>query len=343
MGGKSASAPNYAPMAAASRESAKLGYRLGQEQLQFSRQQYQELSPILREIAATQQSAQEEQMRQARDYYDYMQSTYRPIEQGLAAQAQRFNEADYREQLAQQAAAETGRAFSTTQAAQQRVMAAMGVNPNSGRFASMQNQSALGLSAQRAAAMTGARQQAQQLGWARQMDVAGLGRGLSGASTAAYAGATGAGNAAGNMYMAPGNQYMAGMGQGSGLIMQGQGMNMQGLGNILSSQTSVYNTGVNAQGEMMGALLGAGGTLGAAALAPKPSDRRLKQNIVEIGVDEATGLPLYEFEYKILPMSRFRGVMADDVEKRYPDAVSVGKHGFKLVNYSMLGIEMVEV
>jgi hypothetical protein len=312
---------------------------LGREQLDFAKRQYEELSPTLKDIAATQQQAQQEQMRQAKDYYDYQTSTFRPVEQGLVKQAQEFNTDAYRNQLASQAAADAGRAFSQTQAATQRSMAAMGVNPNSGRFAGLQNQNAVALAAQQANAMTGTRRQAEQLGWARQMDAAGLGRGLAGASTAAYGGATGAGTAAGNMYMAPGNQYMQGMYQGANTTGQGLQMQNQGYANILNNQANIYNNAMNARGQMWGSIVGSAGTIGAAML----SDRRVKKNIHYVGKDEKTGLRLYEFEYKMLPGSKFVGVMADEVEKVYPEAVVENKHGIKSVNYEMLGIEMVEV
>lgn len=264
MGGKSAPAPNYQALTQASREAMQTLGGLGREQMAFARQQYAEMSPLLRGIAQSQQAAQQQQMRQAQDYYDYMQSTYRPVERNLVAQAQKFNTAEYREQLAQQAAADAGRAFAQTQAASQRAMEGMGVNPASGRFASMQNQANLGLAAQKAAAMTGTRQQAQQMGYARLMDAAGLGRGLAGASTAAYQGAVGAGNSAGNMYMAPGNQFMQGLSAGGQTMGQGYQLGMGGLGNVLNSQTGVYNNAVNAQGEMYGSIIGAAGSVGAA-------------------------------------------------------------------------------
>jgi len=340
MGGKSAPAPNYAPLLQASRDAMRTMGGLGQQQLAFAQQQYAEMAPLLKGIAQTQQAAQQQQMAQAQDYYDYMRSTYRPIEQRLVSDAAKFNTEQYREQLASQAAADAGRAFGLTQAASQRAMGAMGVNPNSGRFASMQNQANLGLAAQRAAAMTGTRQQAQQMGYARLLEAAGLGRGLSGASTAAYQGAVGAGNAAGQMYMAPGNQYMAGMGAAGQTMGQGYQLGIGGLGNVLGTQANVYNTGVNAQGEMWGALVGAGGTLGAAAIK---SDIRVKENIERVGMHFRNGLPIYEFNYKGIPNRRFRGVMAQDVEKVYPDAVIETHDGIKAVNYDMLGMEMVEV
>lgn len=336
-GGKGGSPPppDYTPLAQASKESAEIMAGLGRDQLAFAKQQYRDLSPIIRDIADQQAQAQAQQMQQAQDYYAYQTGTFRPLEQGLVRQAQQFNTEAYREQLARQAAADAARAFGTTQAASERAMASMGVNPASGRFRGIQAQSDLGLAAQRANAMTGARDRAEQLGYARQLDVAGLGRNLAGASTAAYQGAVGAGSAATGSYMAPGNQYMAGMAQGASTIGSGLNMQNQGLSNILSSQTSSYNQGLASQGEIFGALVGAG-----AAGITRYSDSRLKTDIKPVGMDLRTKLPIYEFAYKAAPTLRYRGVMAQDVEKLYPQAVVESSSGYKQVRYDMLGMSM---
>ena len=252
MGGKSVRAPDYAPLAASSREAAQIMGQLGREQLGFARAQYADLAPIVRGLADQQSQAQEEQMRQARDYYSELEQVYRPLERGLVREAQEFNTEAAREQLARQAAADASRAFGTTRAASERASASMGINPNSGRFAGMGIQTDLGLTANRAAAMTGARERAENLGYARRLDVAGLGRNLPGISTAAYGGATGAGSAAAGTYAAPGNQFMAGMRQGAGTIASGLNMRNQGYCNILNTQGSVYGQSLNAQGEVLG-------------------------------------------------------------------------------------------
>jgi len=336
MGKNSAPPPDYRPMAEASEESARLMAGLGREQLGFARQQYAEMSPLLRQIADQQSEAQKEQMQQARDYYRYQMETFRPIERGLAAEAQQFDTEAYRNQLAQQAAADAGKAFGLTQAATQRASAAMGINPNSGRFAGMQQQGQNALAAQRAAAMTGTRQQAQQMGFARKLDVTGLGRGLPGASAAAYGGATAAGGAAGASYMAPGNQFNVGFGQGAGLIGSGRNMLQSGLGNILGTQGQIYAADAS-RPDLFGTIIGAG--LGTFA----KSDIRLKDNIEKVGVDPSTGLNLYHFNYKDDPDTRWQGVMADEVEVQYPDAVTTHRNGYKMVNYGALGIRMVKV
>jgi hypothetical protein len=115
----------------------------------------------------------------------------------------------------------------------------MGVNPNSGRFAGMQTASGLALAANRAAAMTGTRQQAEQLGYARKLDAAGLGRNLAGASTAAYGGAVGAGNSAGANAQSAGQNYINNFGAGAGLIGSGLNMQINGLSSVLNAQTQM--------------------------------------------------------------------------------------------------------
>jgi hypothetical protein len=299
---------------------------LGREQLAFSRRQYAEMMPLARQVYGQQMDAQRQQMEQAQNYFDYQQQTFRPVEQGLVRDAERFNTEAYREQLAGQAAAAAGRAFGVQQGMGQRAMAARGVNPNSGAAMAMQAQGNLGLAAQRANAMTGARTQAEQLGFARRMDVTGLGRNLAGASTAAYGGATSAGTAGMNTAMAPGGQRMQGMQQAG-----------QTMGNVLSSQTSAYNAAMQNQG------LDVGGLMQGAAALYTASDRRLKTNIRLVGTDPASGFNLYEYEYTFLPGKAFRGVMADEVEMVMPEAVFTDANGFKSVNYGLIGVDMVEV
>lgn len=71
------------------------------------------------------------------------------------------------------------------------------------------------------------------------------------------------------------------------------------------------------------------------------SDRRLKENVQAVGVDQRTGLPLYAFSYRGQP-NRYIGVMADDVAQLYPEAVHEIA-GYSAVNYTLLGIELRQV
>ena len=74
--------------------------------------------------------------------------------------------------------------------------------------------------------------------------------------------------------------------------------------------------------------------------SPCPSDRRLKTDLTMIG-KTVYDLDLYKFRYR--GDSRlYTGVMAQDVMKVYPRAVSCDDAGYMLVDYGMLGIQMME-
>lgn len=345
MGKSNPPPPDYTPMAEASAEAARIMGDLGDRQLAFAREQYDRTAPIMERVANQQIAAQNEQMAQARDYYNYQQNTFRPLERSIVADARNFNTEAYRNQLANQAAADSGRAFGIANQVNARQMGAMGVNPNSGRFAGMNNASTLQQAAARANAMTGTRERAAQIGYARQLDAAGLGRGLAGASAAAYGGATGAGSAAGMSAQSAGQNFMGNMSAAANTYNSGFNTQISGLSSILNNQTNAYvNGGTDIAGSIGGIMGGVANmySSGAAAALGFPSDRRLKENVERVGVDERTQLPLYEFSY-INDDRRFVGVMADEVEKRFPDAVAWSDLGFATVNYDKLGIEFREV
>ncbi len=73
------------------------------------------------------------------------------------------------------------------------------------------------------------------------------------------------------------------------------------------------------------------------------SDIRTVEQVKCIGTHFRTGLSVYEFSFIHIPDKRYRGVMAQDVEKVFPDAVETMHDGIKAVNYAMLGMEMEEV
>jgi hypothetical protein len=76
--------------------------------------------------------------------------------------------------------------------------------------------------------------------------------------------------------------------------------------------------------------------------SPEPlehgSDVRLKRDVETM--QAGASLPLYAFKY-LDDDTEYVGVMAQDVLKVRPDAVSTGPDGFYRVNYAKLGIRMV--
>jgi hypothetical protein len=69
------------------------------------------------------------------------------------------------------------------------------------------------------------------------------------------------------------------------------------------------------------------------------SDPRLKENIKFHGREN--GHNVYEFNYRGEP-EKFIGVMADEVQKTNPEAVTEVE-GYLAVNYDMIGVKFREV
>ena len=336
MGKKSSKAPDYTKMAETSDRAIAAGERMGNRQMDFAERQYDEMQPLLSSIAESQIAAQDQQLTQAQDYYDYQVETFRPVEQGLVADAQNFSTDSYRDRMAGEASAAAGRAFSNTQGALARSDAARGLNPNSPAARAARQQASLGLAANRSNAMTSADGRAEQMGWARRLDATGLGRNLAGASSAAYQGSAAAGNAGAGTSQQAGNAYMGGMGQAAGTYQSGYQNGMSGLQGIMDSQTNIYNTNTQANSEMISAGLGLAGGI-------YSSDRRLKHDIKLHHVDQNSGINMYTFRYNGINDRLFLGVMADEIEPLYPATVVYDELGFASVDYAALGLRFVEM
>lgn len=130
-------------------------------------------------------------------------------------------------------------------------------------------------------------------------------------------------------------------------LMSGTGVTQPQFAN--TPQTGVNGTDVagltNAQSQQqnsayqskLGGLFG----LGSAALGGwAASDKRIKTDIKKIGETPIKGVNAYKFRYKGSPLMQI-GAMAQEVEKKIPDAVGVMDNGFKAVNYGRLAEAMV--
>ena len=163
--------------------------------------------------------------------------------------------------------------------------------------------------------------------------------------------------AASNAAMGLGNQSLGGasalgaQGLQSALGIQGATQNGFGqansaMGSVSSGFGALNSAKLNAWGQAnqaqatesagYGSAVGAGLGMYAAFLAA--SDRSVKQNIVRLG-ERTDGLGIYSFEYKPEYQAQWGegeriGLMADEVEKLYPEAVLQHADGYKVVDYS---------
>lgn len=143
-------------------------------------------------------------------------------------------------------------------------------------------------------------------------------------------------------------QGLQASGQGAG-ILAGTGQNILGAYSGLGrTQAQMAGMAGKAKSQFMSDLMGmmsSGGETEEAGAMVAQSDERLKQNITHTGVKK-NGIEIVEFNYNELSgkdtSKRYRGVIAQEVEKIKPEAVKE-IDGYKHVDYSMIEIEMEEI
>lgn len=114
------------------------------------------------------------------------------------------------------------------------------------------------------------------------------------------------------------------------------------IGSLWDTLTSWVGKIVDAIKGITGGITGGGGDSSINPLDPAGifSDPRLKENVRQVGTT-TLGLGQYDFSYIGDPRhTMYRGVMADEVKRVMPSAVSHDASGYDKVNYSMLGLRM---
>jgi hypothetical protein len=309
----------------------------------------EEIMAVTREMQPIQKEQMQFGLDSARTAFDQSQAdrTYSLERRGvltglqdqLVADARSFNEQGRGEQLAGRAIADVQTQMDNTRAGTARQMARMGINPMSGNFAATNNSMDVATASAKAAAGNNAREAARMEGYS-----------LTDRATNALAGypAMGlqtTGNAAqfaaGGLNLA--NHGAAGMMAGSKSAGSMAGQMGSNAANMWGQQAN-FHANMQQQDQTGQILGGLGGFVaGLAKTGIFSSDRRLKKDIALIGQDEATLLNLYEFSYVDGGGTRYVGVMADEVQERFPEAVYEMPDGFMAVNYALLGIELKEV
>lgn len=292
------------------------------------------------------------------DYANYNKTTFRPLEQGIVADAQNYDTPAKRQAAADSAMADVNRGFSAANEAAMRRMAANGINPGSTRAMSvMQGQDVAQASANAGAAYK-ARQGVETQGHARQMDAASLGRNLPSAQATSAQIAMQQGNAAVDNTGAPLTAANAGtalVGQGYGTAINGQ----QVSGNLYGTAASLSNQDNGAWGALGGALgQYAGSSAGSSWITGMlPSDKNLKSNVEPMSDKEALAAtnetPVSMWEYDPAKMAAAGvpmppggegeqvGPMAQDVNETMGEGAAPGGKQLSLV--TMNGINMKAV
>ncbi len=220
-----------------------------------------------------------EQARQSQisnEYYERMKTQFYPIEDKLVAESMNAGDAADQERYASRALADTNMAFNRQLEEAKRNMFGLGMNPNSGQFQNLWAASAPDRALVEVAAQNTARNAAEQLGWAKRMDSAALGRGLpsqqaSAAQMSLGAGqsALGAGQSSFQNYGSMGAGMMGAYGQSGNMWGQAGSTALQGYNQRLQA----WQQKQQSKSSALGAIGGAVGMIGGAMLGGPLGER----------------------------------------------------------------------
>lgn len=249
---------------------------LSREGMEFGRQQYADSRADLEALRPTLDALAQGQIRSTtlanritEQSFDDYQNTYRPIEQRVAADAMAAGSEAQQARAAGKAGIDVQRAIDIQRGASDRSMMSMGVNPNSGRFASQNRTASILGAAARAGAETGAREREALRGDMMRSSAAAMGRGMTGTALTgiqvgggAAAGAAGLSTAGSDRSNALGQQFLGNLGASSGLMGNAAstfGAAGSGYGNLAQlklQQQAQSNSSMSALGSGLGSVAG---------------------------------------------------------------------------------------
>lgn len=251
---------------------------LGEGWLKFARDQakvgnirQEEMDEITKIVVDQQLATQEKTNERADEQWQQHQETFRPIEERVAKEAMEYDSPEKQAQAAAEARADVQKSAAMQQQTNNRQMAAMGINPNSGRFQGQARANELNTALAAAGSQNQARNNVRNMGIMMRKDAANFGRNMPGTAAQSYGLGINAGNSAvGNMATAnnawnQNNQIMA---QGFQGAMQGYNNQANILQNQYNSQLNAWGTQQNAaanesagMGSAIGAIAGIAGAM----------------------------------------------------------------------------------
>lgn len=272
-GGGSAPAPDPAVGQAALEQ-----MQLGRDWLGFARDQFaigndrqNQLDQLTNKVTQQQLAAQDENMANAREDRARYKSVFQPLQDQFIKTANDYASQDRQDQMAGQAASDVMAQSAAATDANNRAMASMGLNPNSGRFAGITAAQNTATALGAAGAANNARQAVRDKGLALQADAINLGNGLPSSTASSYGIGLNAGNSATGNAGAANQNWRANV----GIMNSGFGGGMQGLqggAGVLNqqfgTQVGLYNAQQQASAANSGGLMsGIGSIAGAGIMA----------------------------------------------------------------------------
>ncbi len=304
-------APDYTGM----NNAAEANAQISKEALDWYKKVYTDNAPAREKAADYAHQIADQQLASSqlndsisRDYWDYQKGTFRPLEQGIVADAQAYDTAARREAKASQATADVGMQVALAKQAQDRDLTRKGVAPGSGKMLTMSNQMALGEAAAKAGAANKAREQVEVQGYARKMDAANLGRNLASNQATSAGVALNAGNSAvsnAGVPLTQSNQAVQTAGQGfnTAISANNSAGSLYGQAAQLSNQDSGLMSALGGvagmyAGSASGSSAITSGLQSIKALSDKGAKKNIKPVNDEQALDAVKATPVSRWNYK---------------------------------------------
>ena len=305
-----------------------------------SKRQYERNMEVAQPIIDQQSALMKQSVDQGNEYYDYWKTKAQPVENALNDEAMAAGSLQKQNEAVDRAVADSQGGYTRAINTQLRQAKRYGINPDAtGGMAVQQGQAT-------AAAATGARDKEIALGTAKKLDVAGLYRGMPGASQGAYSVANQSGNSAVNNSATVGNGMVGATQAAGNLVMGGQQLRLQGLGNVLGAQSSNYNAAQQQNNSGFGSLLGGIGGLarGVGALyssgifGKSSEDLKEDKQPVTGALESLRKLPVEAWSYKdgVADEGEHIGPYAEDVQEELGDQAAPGGKMLDLVSMNGL-------
>lgn len=241
MGGKSEAPapPDYSELAAVSKESAELSYKLGQDQLAWAKEQYGKDSAITGKVVDQFLSDMQDTSDNAKKDRARYEQIFQPLEQDLANDAATYASPEKKDLEVGRSQAAVGQQFTQAREQAKSQLEGYGINPSSTRFAALD----IGMRANEAAAKAAAGNQASEnvdnTARALRSEAINVGKGYPGSIAQSYASSTNQGNSAGGQQLGT---------TASGASTMGTAPQWQQIGNSAVGQWgNILNTGYQNQ------------------------------------------------------------------------------------------------
>lgn len=259
--------PKIGEAAASNAALAKEQAAVAREQLEWEKTRAEKQDPLIEKVVNQQIESGDKNAARADEQWQVYKDLFQPMERRMVDDANNWDSPERQERMAGQAAADVGKGYQGALDQNQRGMERMGVNPNSGRFQAIQNETTLGLAKDTAGAMNQARRATEQQGLAMRTGAAQFGRNMPSTGLAADSLALNGGSQAVGNINAGNAAHAAGLGSAAQWFNGAQsGNNSAGglMNNLYGNQLSAWNT--QNQNTMAG--LGGLGSMASSAIGP---------------------------------------------------------------------------